>query len=227
MNKNTIKKPRQIAVDGPAASGKTTVGKKTAAKLDYLFFDTGLSYRVATYAVLQQVGHVNDVSEIIRIVQNAQITLAKTSGGDTAVLLEKKDIGCHLHLPEIDRNVSVVAAIPEVRRLLTAQQRKIGLKGKVVLVGRDIGTVVLPDADLKIFLTASAEKRAERRFLENQSLGITSDYAEILNEIKRRDQIDSSRDIAPLKPATDAIAIDTDHLTVDQVVAKILSLSGY
>lgn len=220
-----MKKPLQIAIDGPAASGKSTVGKKIAENLNYLFFDTGLMYRVATYAVLEQQCPLDDEAKLADIISLSNIRLQNNSQtGETDVLLDGNTITDLLHLPQVDANVSQVAAIPAVRKLLTAQQRKIALQGKIVIAGRDIGTVVLPEAPLKIFLLASAEKRAERRYLENLRNGIPSDYGEILYNIKQRDQIDSNRDVAPLKPAADAILIDTDSLTQDQVADKIMSL---
>ncbi|HOR56371.1 MAG TPA: (d)CMP kinase [Flexilinea sp.] len=220
-----MKKPLQIAIDGPAASGKSTVGKKIAENLNYLFFDTGLMYRVATYAVLEQQCPLDDEGKLADIISLADIQLQNNSQtGETDVLLDGKTITDLLHLPQVDANVSLIAAIPAVRKLLTAQQRKIALQGKIVIAGRDIGTVVLPEAPLKIFLLASAEKRAERRYLENLRNGIPSDYDEILYNIKQRDQIDSNRNVAPLKPAEDAILIDTDSLTQNQVTDKIMSL---
>ena len=220
-----MRKPLQIAIDGPAASGKSTVGKKIAENLNYLFFDTGLMYRVATYAVLEQQCPLDDEGKLADIISRADIGLQNNSQtGETDVLLDGKTITDLLHLPQVDANVSLIAAIPAVRKLLTAQQRKIALQGKIVIAGRDIGTVVLPEAPLKIFLLASAEKRAERCYLENLRNGIPSDYDEILYNIKQRDQIDSNRNVAPLKPAEDAILIDTDSLTQNQVADKIMSL---
>ncbi len=216
-------KPFQIAIDGPAASGKSTVGKLLADELGYLFFDTGLMYRIATYAVIQNKAEDSDVDTIAALTRSLDIQLQNDAvRQETIVLLNGKDISEQLHTPEIDAHVSIVAAIPAVREVLTDQQRKISAGGNIVVVGRDIGTVVLPDADLKIYLSASAEKRAERRFQENIKKGIESVYAEILNAIHQRDQLDSTRAVAPLKPADDAVIIDTDELNPQQVVAKIL-----
>lgn len=219
-----MKKPSQIAIDGPAASGKTTVGKILADQLDYLFFDTGVMYRVATYVALNQIHSVDDEEKVTALTEEMDISLkVNAETGQTDVLLFGKPVTEFIHLPEVDKNVSVVASYSGVRRSLTDQQRRIGLLGRVVMVGRDIGTVVMPDAELKIFLLASPEKRAERRFLENIEKGIRSDYHEILLEIMKRDEIDSSRRVAPLRPAQDAILIDTDNLNQEQVVEKILT----
>ena len=215
--------PNQIAIDGPAASGKSTVGKKLAEKLNYLFFDTGLMYRVATFAVLQRNQPVTDEKEVAEIIRNLDIQLRNDPAtGETQVLIDNEDISQSLHSPGVDEYVSTIAAYPEVRIILTGQQRKIGLAGNIVIVGRDIGTVVLPEAGLKIFLLASAQNRAERRFLENKKKGINSTYEEILENILQRDMVDSTRSVAPLMAAEDAIKIDTDNLSSDQVVAKIL-----
>ena len=215
--------PSQIAIDGPAASGKSTVGKKLAEKLNYLFFDTGLMYRVATFAVLQRNQPVTDEKEVAEIIRNLDIQLRNDPAtGETQVLIDNEDISQSLHSPGVDEYVSTIAAYPEVRIILTGQQRKIGLAGNIVIVGRDIGTVVLPEAGLKIFLLASAQNRAERRFLENKKKGINSTYEEILENILQRDMVDSTRSVAPLMAAEDAIKIDTDDLSSDQVVAKIL-----
>ena len=218
-----MKMPSQIAIDGPAASGKSTVGKKLAEKLNYLFFDTGLMYRVATFAVLQRNQPVADEKAVAEITRNLDIQLKNDPATcETQVLIDGVDISQSLHSPGVDEHVSTIAAYPEVRVILTGQQRKIGLAGNIVIVGRDIGTVVLPEAGLKIFLLASAQKRAERRFLENKEKGINSTYEEILENILQRDKVDSTRSVAPLMAAEDAIKIDTDDLSSDQVVAKIL-----
>ncbi|MHC1770201.1 MAG: (d)CMP kinase [Flexilinea sp.] len=217
-----MKKPSQIAIDGPAASGKTTVGRILAKKLDYLFFDTGVMYRVATYVALDQIHSVDDEEKVTALTEEMDISLkVNEKTGQTDVLLFGKPVTEYIHLPEVDKNVSVVASYPGVRKSLTKQQRRIGLLGKVVMVGRDIGTVVMPDADLKIFLLASPEKRAMRRYQENIKKGIGSDYHEILIEIMKRDEIDSTRRVAPLRPAEDAILIDTDNLNQEQVVDEI------
>jgi len=229
MHKNRkadyMRKPQQIAIDGPAASGKTSVGKILAKKLDYLFFDTGIMYRLATYVALQKLGNVADEEQVTTITKEMDIVLrVNTEKDETEVLLGGEPVNESIRSPQVDKNVSIVASYSGVRKTLTEKQREIGLLGNVVMVGRDIGTVVMPDAALKIYLLASPEKRAERRYLENLRKGIPSDFHEILMDIMKRDEIDSTRVLAPLKAAADAILIDTDHINQDQVVAKILSI---
>jgi len=219
--------PRSIAIDGPAASGKTTVGEKLAQKFGYLLFDTGIMYRAVTLAALQEFGHVDDEEAVCNLAHRVDIDVQPPTIKDgrlADVLLDGKDITWKIRSPEVDANVSPVSAFGGVREAMTAQQRRIGMRGKVVMVGRDIGTVVLPEADLKIFLVASLSVRAKRRLKEILSRGVKAKYAEILAGLRQRDKIDSSREIAPLKPAKDAVIINSDHLTVDQVVAKVLSL---
>lgn len=215
--------PDVITIDGTAASGKTTVGKMLSKRLNYLFFDTGIMYRVAAYASLKKLGSVSDEESVTKVVENADIELRENKKTQTTdVYLYNENVTKFLHTPEVDKIVSISSAYPGVRKSLTAHQRKIGLNGRVVMVGRDIGTVVLPEAKFKFYLKASPEIRARRRFEENTSLGIHSDYETILKDIIKRDQIDSSRKIAPLRPADDAIIIDTDHLTADQVFDTII-----
>ena len=218
--------PNQIAMDGTAASGKTTVGKIVAEKLDYLFFDTGIMYRVATYGAYQALGDVSDAAKVSTLVESMDIALQNDAeNGVTNVLLNGENITDRLHLPEVDKIVATVAAYPKVRTALTAQQRKIGLQGHVVMVGRDIGTVVMPDAEMKIYLEASPETRARRRYLENLSKNInTETYESILADIIKRDKADSERTVAPLRPADDAVIIHTDDLTAEEVAQKIFDL---
>ena len=193
--------PNQIAMDGTAASGKTTVGKIVSKKLDYMFFDTGIMYRVAAYGANQELHDVTDEAKVSAVVEAMDIALQNdAASGTTNVLLNGKNITDLLHLPEVDKIVSTVAAYPAVRAALTMQPRRIGLRGKVVMVGRDIGTVVMPDAELKIYLEASAETRAKRRYLENLSKHIESEsYEMILADIIKRDKADRERAVAPLK----------------------------
>ncbi|MBR6088736.1 MAG: (d)CMP kinase [Anaerolineaceae bacterium] len=218
--------PNQIAMDGTAASGKTTVGKIVAKKLDYLFFDTGIMYRVAAYGAWQKLHDVSDKEKVSGIVQNMDISLQNDAeNGVTNVLLDGENITDRLHLPEVDKIVSTVAAYPAVRAALTQQQRRIGLAGRVVMVGRDIGTVVMPDAELKVYLEASAETRAKRRYLENLSNHIESEtYEMILADIIKRDKADRERTVAPLRPADDAVIIHTDDISAEEVAQKIFDL---
>lgn len=218
--------PNQIAMDGTAASGKTTVGKIVAEKLGYLFFDTGIMYRVAAYGAYQKLHDVSDEKKVSEVVDAMNIALENDAEkGETNVLLDGQNITDRLHLPEVDKIVSTVAAYPAVRAALTMQQRKIGLRGCVVMVGRDIGTVVMPDAEMKIYLEASAETRAKRRYLENLSKHIESEtYEQILADIIQRDKNDRERTVAPLRPADDAVIIHTDDYTAMEVAEQIFAL---
>ena len=218
--------PSQIAMDGTAASGKTTVGKIVAEKLGYLFFDTGIMYRVAAYGAYQKLHDISDEKKVSEVVESMDIALQNdTENGVTNVLLDGQNITDRLHLPEVDKIVSTVAAYPAVRAALTMQQRKIGLRGRVVMVGRDIGTVVMPDAEMKIYLEASPETRAKRRYQENLSNHIESEtYEMILADIIKRDKNDRERTVAPLRPADDAVIIHTDEYTAAEVAEQIFAL---
>ncbi|MBK7316466.1 (d)CMP kinase [Candidatus Villigracilis affinis] len=219
--------PSIIALDGPAASGKSTLGKKLADSLGYLFFDTGVMYRAITWIALQHDMNLRDEAAITQLAQNAQIDIrppSKDDGRSCDVIIGEKDVTWDMRGEEVDANVSVVSAYANVRKALSEQQRRIGMRGKVVMVGRDIGTVVLPDADLKIYLDASAEERSKRRYNEIIARGEPADYDEILRKVIERDRIDSTRAVAPLRPADDAILIDSDELDVEQVFAHVLSL---
>lgn len=219
--------PQMIAIDGPAASGKTTVGERLARIFGYLLFDTGVMYRAVTWAALEEFGDVSDEDKVTELANRVVIDLQPPTvndGRQADVLLDGRDITWEIRSPEVDANVSPVSAYRGVREAMSAQQRRIGLRGKVVMVGRDIGTVVLPEAELKIYLDASPEVRARRRHLEILNRGKQADYGEILAGLRRRDRIDSSREVAPLKPAADAVVIDTDKLSIDEVVDQIMAL---
>jgi cytidylate kinase len=220
-------KPSIIAIDGPAASGKSTIGKRLADELGYLFFDTGVMYRAITWLALQRKLDMRDKAAITALAESVPIDVQPPSQNDGRacdVIVDGKDITWQTRRPEVDANVSVVSAYPGVRRALSAQQRRIGQRGQVVMVGRDIGTVVLPDADLKIYLDASAEERARRRYDEIIARGESADYDEILAKVIERDRIDSTRDVAPLKAAEDAVIVDSDNLNADEVFQQILAL---
>ena len=223
----TSSPPSIIAIDGPAASGKSTIGKRLAEYLGYLFFDTGVMYRAVTWIALQRGVDVRDERAVTRLAEETPIEVAPASRSDGRVcnvMVEGRDITWETRRPEVDANVSVVSAYAGVRRALSAQQRRIGQRGRVVMVGRDIGTIVLPDADLKIYLDASAEKRARRRFDEIVARGEKADYDEILSKVRARDRIDSTRAVAPLRPANDALILDSDRLNADQVFEKVKAL---
>lgn len=223
----TMKPPSIIALDGPAASGKSTVGRRLADALGYLFFDTGIMYRAVTWMVLQYDIDFNNEEAITKMAQDAQIDIRQPTHNDGRacdVIIGGKDVTWDMRSGDVDANVSVVSAYAGVRKALSEQQRRIGMRGKVVMVGRDIGTVVLPEADLKVYMDASAEERARRRYDEIIERGETADYDEILKKMIERDRIDSTRAVAPLRPAADAILIDTDQLNEEQVYERILEM---
>lgn len=222
-------KPKVIAIDGPAGSGKTTLASLLAKTLDYLYLDTGEMYRALTWAALRDQVDINDGGAVTRLAQRVEIDVHPSKIADgrvNDVLLNGQDVTWEIRRPEVESNVSIVAAYPDVRHEMTVKQRQIGLRGHVVMAGRDIGTVVFPDAELKIYLDASAEERARRRFSENQARGFTLPYDEILASMRRRDEIDSTREVAPLRPAEDAVLVDSDELSVDEVLKKVLFLLG-
>jgi cytidylate kinase len=216
--------PSIIAIDGPAASGKSTLGLRLARELGYLFFDTGVMYRAVTWVVLQRQIPVTEEQTITNLAEQIIIDVfpASVSDGRTSdILVDGQDVTWDIRRTEVEANVSVISAYPGVRRALTLQQRRIGQRGRVVMVGRDIGTVVLPEADLKIFLDASVEERARRRFEELRQRGEQADYEKILAAMRERDRIDSTRQVAPLRPAADAIILNSTDLDADQVIVRV------
>jgi cytidylate kinase len=212
--------PNIIAIDGPAASGKSTLGTNLARSLNYLFFDTGVMYRAVTWIVLLRKIDVYDEKAVTELTGEIQIDVRSPSRDDGRacdVLVDGKDITWETRRKDVEDVVSIVSTYAGVRKELAAQQRRIGLRGKIVMVGRDIGTVVLPEADLKIYLDASAEVRARRRYDELVARGVTASYADILENVLTRDQIDSTRAVAPLVAAKDAIIVDSDKMDIDEV----------
>jgi cytidylate kinase len=214
-----------IAIDGPAGSGKSTIGQQLAQRLRHLYFDTGVMYRAMTLACLRGGIPVGDQEAVERLAQRVAIdvrTPTVADGRQYDVLLEGDDVTWALRSPEVEGNVSLVSAYAGVRRAMSARQREIGLRGKVVMVGRDIGTVVLPEADLKIYLDASVEERARRRWREAETRGETvGSYEEVLRAMRERDRIDSTREVAPLKVAHDAVIVDSTYLSAEQVVDQV------
>lgn len=218
-----------IAIDGPAASGKSTVGRMLAEALDYLLLDTGFMYRAVTLAALRRGVDVADETAVTHLAQKIIIDVAPPGeakdGRLYTALLDGEDVTWQLRTPDVDAHVSRVASYSGVRREMVRRQRQIGDRGEVVMVGRDIGTVVLPDAPLKLYVVASAEERARRRWQDRREQGHLADYEEILADVNRRDDLDSSREHSPLRPAGDAIIIDTTDSDPDEVVEEILTLS--
>ena len=220
-------KPTTIAIDGPAASGKSTIGRKLAEDLAYLYLDTGLMYRAVTWKALQIGLDIQDDMAVSTLADEIVIDVrppAQAAGREVDLLVDGEDVTEVIHSPEVDANVSVVAAYSGVRAALTQQQRRIGGRGQVVMVGRDIGTVVLPDAELKIYLDASVEERARRRFEECMARGEQVTFHSVLESMKRRDQLDSSRALAPLRPAKGAVILDSDNLRIEEVLSAIKEL---
>ncbi|MGI6380638.1 MAG: (d)CMP kinase [Anaerolineae bacterium] len=216
-----------VAIDGPAASGKSTVGARLAHRLGYLYFDTGVMYRAVTWAALDRGVAIDDEEAITRLAEELEIRVLRPTlddGRQYTVLADGRDITWDIRSPEVNQGVSPVSAYLGVRRALTARQRAIGADGGVVMVGRDIGTVVLPKAEIKVYLDASLHERARRRHLEDLRRGKASDMAEVIRDLRRRDRIDSTRAAAPLRPADDAIILDSTNLTADQVVERIVAL---
>lgn len=204
-----------IAIDGPAAAGKSTIAKRVAKKLEFLYIDTGAMYRAVTLYVLE---HGDDV--IKDIASHIHITF----GINDEVYLNDKDVSAEIRSPEVTNNVSRVSAIGVVRTYLVEMQREISRTSNVVMDGRDIGTTVLPDADVKIFMQASPAVRAQRRLLEETARGNNIDLATLTAEIIRRDEFDSMREISPLVQAEDATLLDTSHLSIDEAEQKIIQL---
>ena len=218
-------KPSMIAIDGPVAAGKTTIGILLADSLGYSFIDTGVMYRALTWKALKLNIPSENEEEHGRLASNTVIVFARGDTGHRhSVLVDGQDVTSEVHSLEVEAAVSLVAKVAEVRRVMVEQQRRLAQSGKVVMVGRDIGTTVLPDAGLKVYLEASVEERAKRRYLEIVERGGTVDYHVILSDLIRRDEIDSKRSISPLEAASDAKVINTDNLNPGQVLASILSL---
>lgn len=220
-------RPSTIAIDGPAASGKSTVGGLLAEQLGYLYFDTGVMYRAVTWAALERGIAIEDEAQVTALAEQLRINVVRPTvddGRQYTILADGQDVTWEIRLPQVNGGVSPVSAYPGVRSALSAQQRRIGMRGRVVMVGRDIGTVVLPDADLKIYLDATVEERAGRRYREQVARDGQAVFGEVLASVRRRDEIDSGRECAPLREAEDAVRIDTTALSVDQVLERVLAL---
>jgi cytidylate kinase len=219
--------PRTIAIDGPAGAGKSTIAALVAERLGYFFLDTGAMYRAIALAALKSGIDPDDSEKLARLARESRITIGPPTvrdGRAYTVLLDGADVTWDIRSPEVDRVVSQVARVPAVRDTMVQQQRELARRGRVVMVGRDIGTVVLPDADCKIFLTASAAERAKRREEELRSRGQVRPRQELLQEILRRDQMDSERAVAPLRPADDATVVQTDGLSVGEALDRVVAI---
>ncbi len=208
-----------IAIDGPAGAGKSSIAKAVAHEKGYIYVDTGALYRsIALFALENSLEGESLVNSLDKINLSLEFI-----DGSQHVIMNNNDISDKIRTPEVSMNASKVSAIPEVRKFLFGLQKKISAENNIIMDGRDIGTVVLPDADLKVFLTASAEERANRRYREIKDMdGVT--YEQVLEDIKKRDYSDMHRDIAPLKQAEDAVLLDTTGMTVDEVKARLISM---
>jgi len=219
--------PRTIAIDGPAGAGKSTIGALVAERLGYLFLDTGAMYRAVALAALRRAIDPDDGEHLAKLAREVRIAIGPPTvrdGRAYTVLLDGDDVTWTIRGADIDRVVSQVARVAAVRDAMVEQQRALAKQGRLVMVGRDIGTVVLPQADLKIFLTASAAERAKRRDEELRARGEVRPRQELLNEILRRDRLDSEREVAPLRAADDAVVVQTDALSVGQALEKVLAI---
>ena len=212
-----------VAIDGPAGAGKSTIAKQIARKLGYIYVDTGAMYRAMAYYLIQNQVDATDKEAIAAACQHADISICYQDG-EQVVLLNGENVNAYLRTEAVGNMASVSSVVPEVRKKLVELQQKLARETDVVMDGRDIGTVVLPDADVKVYLTASVETRAKRRFLELQEKGESADLAKIAADIEDRDYRDMHRDISPLRQAEDATLVDSSDMTIDQVVERILEL---
>lgn len=213
----------KVAIDGPAGSGKSTIAHELAKRCGLVLLDTGAMYRSVTLACHEQGISVQDEAAVTNVAQSVSIRFGTAEDGTQTVELDGKDVTTAIRTPQIDADVSAVSAIPAVREAMVSQQRLLGAEGDVVAEGRDIGTVVFPDAEVKVFLTASPEARAHRRALQRDIVDAEQEAA-ILEDLERRDQADSTREVAPLRPAEDAVHIDSSSMTIEEEVTQIESL---
>ena len=212
-----------VAIDGPAGAGKSTIAKLISKEMGYIYVDTGAMYRAMAYYLIQNQVDAADQEAIAAACQHADISICYQDG-EQVVLLNGENVNAYLRTEAVGNMASVSSVVPEVRKKLVELQQKLARETDVVMDGRDIGTVVLPDADVKVYLTASVETRAKRRFLELQEKGEPADLAKIAADIEDRDYRDMHRDISPLRQAEDATLVDSSDMTIDQVVERILEL---
>ncbi|MGB0034286.1 MAG: (d)CMP kinase [Candidatus Acidiferrales bacterium] len=213
-----------IAIDGPVGSGKSTLARRVADMLGYVYVDTGAMYRAIALKAVRRRISLEDANALVALARETRIDL-RVEGATQQVLLDSEDVTAAIRSPEISKAASMVAIVPGVRQVMVAEQRRAGEQGGVVMEGRDIGSVVFPDADLKIFLTASPEVRAERRWLEHQQKGDTIDLARTLGEIRERDRRDRERSTSPLIRAADAVVVDSTAMEPDEVARLVVMLA--
>ena len=210
-----------IAIDGPSGAGKSTLAKRLARDLGYTYLDTGAMYRALALKILRQGLDLGDVAKLARLVDATEIDLAERQG-ESQVLLDGVDVSALIRTPEVSQMASKVSAFPVVRKRMLELQRALGQKGSVVAEGRDIGTVIFPEAEVKIYLDASVDERGRRRYEELRAAGRDVTLEETVRELKERDKRDSERDVAPLRKAEDALAIDSSQLTAETVRAQVI-----
>ncbi|WP_079530145.1 (d)CMP kinase [Halobacillus hunanensis] len=215
--------PLAIAIDGPAAAGKSTVAKRVAHQLSYIYIDTGAMYRSLTLKAIRLGADLEKETELADLLKTTDIELIQKHDGQH-VMMDDQDVSLDIRTNEVTSQVSIVAKHREVREEMVKRQQELVEERGVVMDGRDIGTHVIPDAEVKIFMIASVEERAERRHKENLEKGFTSDLDQLKMEIRKRDEIDSKRETAPLVKAEDAIEVDTTSLTIDEVVSQIVMI---
>ncbi|MFO7996971.1 MAG: (d)CMP kinase [Dehalococcoidia bacterium] len=218
-------KPQLIAIDGPVAVGKSSVGSLLARRLGYVFFDTGMIYRAFTWKVLKSGVSASDEEGICRLAKMTKFEFVASKEWLLSPIIDGEDISSKLLCPDVEEQVPLIAKIVGVRHALVLEQRRLAQRGKVVMAGRDISTVVLPWAELKIFLTASTEERAKRRHRELLERGQNASLETVISDLKRRDEMDIRRAISPLKPAEDAVIVNTEGLSLEEVVDRIYTLA--
>lgn len=214
----------KVAIDGPAGAGKSTVARSVARELSFLYIDTGAMYRALTWKALKKALVFNDAEALTEMANQTDVILDVTSDQSISVYVDGEDVTEAIREPVVSQHVSYLAKVAGVRKAMVSLQRQMARDGGVVMDGRDIGTFVLPDAECKVFLTASPEERARRRYSELTAKGFEIDYQELLQEMIERDRIDSEREVAPLVPAEDAQIIDSTGKTIEQVISEIIDL---
>ena len=217
-------KPSVIAIDGPVACGKTAVGRLLAQRLGYKFLDTGAMYRAITWVAVEAGVDLGSAKDLAELAREREMEVVFDDEGEARILLDQRDATPHLRRYDVEASVSQVSLVPGVRDVLVAHQRRLAQGERMVMAGRDIGTVVLPEAPVKVFLTAPVEERARRRHEELERMGKGMEYRQVLEDTVRRDRLDTERPIAPLRPAEDASEVKTDGLSVEQVVEHVVAM---